>query len=409
MKIIPMNKILYVSNLCSVRTFGAILNNTTIKPSLAGQKYHKLLASGISLQTNTLSLDAFSRIPVISKSHSKIIWNLPIEKFKKMTIQYFKMINLPVLSSLSLLIGSFLKTMRWAKYSGNKVIVCDILSFSISTGALFAAKICSIDCIGIITDLPDRVITTKNSKRLGKITSKAVKYFMGKYDGYVLMTEQMNQLINTKKKPYRIIEGMVDCKIKMNSVNVNKKSTKIILYSGGLYEEYGVKVLIEAFMLLSQKNISLSIYGSGSMVNDIKRFSEIDSRIHYYGVIANDEVVKAQQKATLLVNVRPSDQEYTKYSFPSKNIEYMASGTAVATTILPGIPAEYYDYVYVLDTENIEGIRCTLDTILSKPFDELKNKGASAKAFVINHKSNYHQAHKISQIAEEIAVFRGKI
>ena len=232
---------------------------------------------------------------------------------------------------------------------------------------------------------------------------------MGKYDGYVLMTEQMNQLINTKKKPYRIIEGMVDCKIKMNSVNVNKKSTKIILYSGGLYEEYGVKVLIEAFMLLSQKNISLSIYGSGSMVNDIKRFSEIDSRIHYYGVIANDEVVKAQQKATLLVNVRPSDQEYTKYSFPSKNIEYMASGTAVATTILPGIPAEYYDYVYVLDTENIEGIRCTLDTILSKPFDELKNKGASAKAFVINHKSNYHQAHKISQIAEEIAVFRGKI
>ena len=56
------------------------------------------------------------------------------------------------------------------------------------------------------------------------------------------------------------------------------------------------------------------------------------------GCVTNDEIVRLQCEATLLVNPRPSDKEFCKYSFPSKTIEYMASGTPVLMTKLPGVP-----------------------------------------------------------------------
>ena len=37
------------------------------------------------------------------------------------------------------------------------------------------------------------------------------------------------------------------------------------------------------------------------------------------------KIVKEEKKSTLLVNPRFTNEEYTKYSFPSKNMEYMAS------------------------------------------------------------------------------------
>ena len=61
--------------------------------------------------------------------------------------------------------------------------------------------------------------------------------------------------------------------------------------------------------------------------------------------------------ATLLINPRFSNEEYTKYSFPSKNMEYMASGTPILTTKLPGMPKEYYEYIYLFEEESIEGMK----------------------------------------------------
>ena len=56
------------------------------------------------------------------------------------------------------------------------------------------------------------------------------------------------------------------------------------------------------------------------------------------------------------MNPRFTGAEYTLYSFPSKNIEYMVSGTPVITTRLAGIPDDYYPYVFVFEEEINENI-----------------------------------------------------
>lgn len=393
-----MYNILYVSNLCSERLFDYILNNSSIKPWQAGQKYHKLLSEGLSLHDDICNLETLSRIPIVPESHKKYFWNIRHEVVGKIRFNYAPMINLPIFQSISLILSSFFMTLLWCRSKENNVIICDVLSFSVSLGAIIAAKLKGIKYIGIVTDLPNLVTSNRKSKKIKNI----INSLMYKYNAYILMTEKMNKVANPNNKPYCIIEGLVDLQLKNNEQISKKDFPRNILYAGGLFEEFGVKLLIEAFMSLTQSDINLSIYGSGPMEKDMQRYCDMDKRIKYYGVVSNDEVVKAQRKATLLVNTRSTKEAFAEYSFPSKNIEYMVSGTPVATTILPGIPKEYFDYVYVFEDESLKGIVRTLNYILSLPVDELQEKGVSARSFVINEKNNSSQAHKVLQLISHL-------
>ena len=71
-----------------------------------------------------------------------------------------------------------------------------------------------------------------------------------------------------------------------------------------------------------------------------------------------------QHKATILVNPRTSEGEFTKYSFPSKTMEYLLAGRCVVVNRLPGIPEEYYQYVYTPQNESVEALAECLTNVL---------------------------------------------
>ena len=181
-----------------------------------------------------------------------------------------------------------------------------------------------------------------------------------------------------------------------------KYKEKVVIYAGGLYEKYGVKKLIEGFIKLKDKNTALHLYGEGPMVKDIEKYSNLDNRIRFGGMVPNEIVVEEQIMATLLVNPRPSNEEFTKYSFPSKNMEYMVSGTPVVTTPLPGMPKEYNKYVYVFQDESEHGICSTLNYILSQSSKTLHDFGGAAKQFVLDEKNNLKQAARIVDLAYKL-------
>lgn len=93
--------------------------------------------------------------------------------------------------------------------------------------------------------------------------------------------------------------------------------------------------------------------GMRDFEDELKNICKRHSNIKYFGVIPNDYVVNKELKATILINPRPTNEEYTKYSFSSKNMEYMVFGTPVLTTKLSGMPEEYYPYVYLFKDESI--------------------------------------------------------
>ena len=117
--------------------------------------------------------------------------------------------------------------------------------------------------------------------------------------------------------------------------------------------------------------------------------------LEYRGVAPNEEIVAEELKATLLINPRPTTEEFTIYSFPSKNMEYMASGTPLLTTKLPGMPEDYYPYVYFFEEESIQGYVYALRKVLSQSSDMLYAKGVQAKKFVLQNKNYIVQAQRV--------------
>jgi Glycosyltransferase len=305
------------------------------------------------------------------------------------------------LRQLFLTIGAFFKVWSLTRNHRVDAVVCDVLNASLCSATIKACQITHTQTIGVMTDMPGLMVRFGNGQKMPfrtKIATKLIKRELENFNKYVFLTEAMN-VVNTNHRPYIVMEGMSDSDMASCVKDSNPKAVRVIMYAGGLHERYGLKKLTEAFMMQKKENLRLKIFGNGPFVDDLKgKYCMEDSRIQYMGVVPNAEIVQAELDATLLVNPRPTNEVFTKYSFPSKNIEYMTSGTPLLTTKLPGMPAEYYPYVYLIEEESTEGYARAMYDALTHTDDELYAYGEHAKRFVLNKKNSYEQTKRVAQL-----------
>lgn len=408
-------EILYVSTLCSKPKFKQIFDGSTVKPQQQAQKFHDLLSQGLLSSVN--SLYHISRAPIEGLNSHRILTKQEIEIYNNVTYHYLPSLEIPIIKRFIFFLSGFVNSFSWcSKYrKTQKVIVCDILNLSLTTSVLIISKLFRVNSLAVVTDLPDYMGSSEKNISIKKnINLKMYKFFCNlivtHFDYYVLLTEQMNEKVNPQNKPHIIVEGMVDIHMEDVTNDLNAKySQKIVLYAGALYEKYGIKTLLDAFSMISDDDVQLWLFGSGDMDEAIHNYELKDRRIQFFGVVPNERVVQEQLKATVLVNPRPTAEAFTKYSFPSKNMEYMVSGTPVITTELPGMPQEYREYVYLFDDETSEGLYKTLIQVLRKDREELHQKGLDAKTFVLKNKNNIEQARKIIELVGQEINRNGKM
>jgi glycosyltransferase involved in cell wall biosynthesis len=389
----PPQEILYCSTLCSSQVIKDLFVSSKKKPVISIQKFHHLLTRG--LVNNGCNVTALTAIPV-NNSHERIFWKLKPQNEIGITIIYPFFLNIIFVRQTLIFINTFFIASKWCIKKKGGFIICDALNLSVSSSARLTGFFFRVPVIAIITDLPVKQIErhSKSQFSLDYISMRISNSLLKTYNGFVFLTEKMNPVINIKKRPFVIVEGISDGDL--NKVNCNTKAiTRNIIYSGALLEKNGIVKLLEAFRRLEFDDIRLIFYGAGELESYLSDCMKQDPRILYYGMQPNNIVVEAQICATLLVNPRASNEEYTKYSFPSKNMEYMASGTPLVTTALQGIPQEYYPYLYVFDDETTNGIFNTLNKLLSLPGEELVAKGRAAKEFVCTKKNGNVQSCKV--------------
>ena len=376
-------RIIYASSAMGEKTFSDIFINSKNIPGQQAQKFNRLLIKGLKL--NGVDVIGLSTPPVTTSNLNKkfIVLGKKIED--EILFSYVPAINIPILKNILNIAGSFFKTLKYQK-KNKTIIVCDVLNVSVSLGAVFAGILVGCPIVGIVTDIPELMVTGYLSRQV-----KLIYKILDKCSHYVFLTEPMNARLNPTGKPYVIIEGICNENTENEKLDHNNHS----IYAGYLDEKYGIKALIEAFILANVDGQELHIYGAGPYAEEAKRIANESDSIVYHGSVLNEIVVAEEKKARLLINPRPSNEEFTKYSFPSKNMEYMASGTPVLTTKLLGMTKDYYEYVYCFEDETVEGMSETLKTILEKDDEQLLEKGKEAQHFVMMQKNNLIQARKI--------------
>ncbi len=255
----------------------------------------------------------------------------------------------------------------------------------------------------VVPDLPQYMNLNAKISMLYKVGKKYDIAQFNRYnrqvDCYVLLTDEMKHIVNRENKPYLVVEGIVDgdvfeknaaCKAEL------KKDTdcKYIVYTGKLYEKFGVKNLVDAFLTLPNENYRLVLCGRGDLDAYVAQKAKEDSRILVMGQVKPETAREWVLKADVLVNPRANDEEYTKYSFPSKNIEYLASGNPVVAYMLDGMPRCYTRFIHCVEDDLAAKLREVLDGQC--------NDGADAGGFAAYARENL-EAGRISEKIIEMA------
>lgn len=395
--------ILYISNFVDDKYFKTIFDNAKEKPMQNMQKFNKLLVSGISENEEVNKIDVLTTAPVNRTISDKYFFKGKNEKEGKIKFNYIPFINIKLIKQICMAFYGVFWILIWCILNSNKnsTLISDGFYPVLSTIASILCKIFGIKIVTLYTDLTkfDVNDVVKNKNKLEKFVKKVINFGddinVLLSDMFILLTEQMNEVVNKKNKPYIVVEGFVDSSFKIE--NKNKKNA--IMYAGWLNEKYGIKLLIDAFVKWDNKDYELWLFGDGELVEYIKSLK--NKNVKYYGVLPNDKIVAKEKEAILLVNPRFTNELYTKYSFPSKNMEYMASGTPLLTTKLPGMPKEYNNYVYLIEEETKNGIISKFKEIFSKTKEELIEFGKKTQQFVLENKNNITQGNKIIKLITE--------
>lgn len=263
----------------------------------------------------------------------------------------------------------------------------------------------------VVSDLPELKHDPESRRDINIITWVYKEYIekpatyklLNKFDSYVVLTNQMANFLNICDRPWVRIEGIFDNISEVKYVDILlTKEEKTILYTGSLNYSYGIRNLLDAFKLIKDDSYKLWICGGGPGENLIKERILEDKRIQFWGMVSKKTIRDLQKKATLLVNPRNSIGEYNKYSFPSKTMEYLASGTPTLIYKLEGIPEEYYNYCFTLEDSNTELLAKTITEICMMDTQKLNELGVAARKFIYENKNSKVQCGKILKMLESI-------
>lgn len=393
-------KILYISNYLDDKYFNSIFNEVKIKPEQNMQKFNGLLVNGLACNENVDDITVLSAAVVNSKMTSKKFWKGQKYSIENISFWYLPFLNIKIIKQICLFIFGQFYVLGWIfkNIFKEKVLIVDGFYPIISTVAIVLCRLFGIFITTFYTDIVmydvNDVVKENDSVRsiikkvinIGDVINRKLT------KAFIFLTKQMNNVVNHKNKPFLVVDCLVDSK---KTIDKEKKCNKIkaFLYAGGLNEKYGVKLLIDSFINWNNGKYELWLCGDGDLVSYINSLN--NKFVKYYGVLLNNQVLELEKKAMLLINPRFTNEEYTKYSFPSKNMEYMLSGTATLTTKLPGMGEEYNSYLYFFEKENLNGFIEKYEFISKISAQELNKKGKEAQKYVLKNKNNIIQANRI--------------
>lgn len=291
---------------------------------------------------------------------------------------------------------------NWAKEdTGKKKVILSYTANSMFLGLVKLAKKYNKNIIAgcIIADIPE-FATARKVTGLKKLYHtyqvKKCASLYGLVDRFVLLTEQMATKLQIKS-PHIVVEGIATTdEVPADSGKAaGLKNDRYILYTGTLNYKFGIGTLLDAFQKINDEKLKLVICGFGEAEALIKEQQKADERIVYMGRVDRSEVLALQKKATVLVNPRQNNEEFTKYSFPSKNLEYLSSGVPLVAYKLDGIPDEYDDYIHYPTDDSAEALSQEIINICALPEEERKLLGKKARDFVFDNKNKVKQAQRI--------------
>lgn len=271
--------------------------------------------------------------------------------------------------------------------NGNRII-----QFNPEYYSLLLPYICAIKKTESILILSDFTEPEEVKGLLRRWMAKRIKNTILHYTKIIVLSNTL--LVNSHNR-YLIYRGSINIK-EFSGFSMNRGSDKIKLLFSGTYNDVGgVNILLQAFSEIDNSDLELHFTGYGELKNTIKIMQENDTRIIDHGFVTRQELLEIYREVSILVNPRDMRITQNKNNFPSKILEYLATGRLIISTMFSGWE-DFTSAQIIFCESNLEALRQgILQTIEMFKMD-------ANKAFAINRNiANYYSIENSREVIND--------
>lgn len=380
--------------------------------AVASDEAEKL--TGASVAGNKMQINLLKEL--VKKADVSVITIYPVASFGKDERLFYRrqrrklfnrqeyirvgFVNLPVIKQICQILMTYRETRKFIKQNPDGIIFSYNMYPQTGIPLSLIHFLYKKKNFVLLADLPiDERIKRSFISRGAKALYDRITKFCIKHINYAIV---LNKNVLEKYQlniPYIVMEGAVD--ITKNNVGISprKNTEKNIVYTGALTGYSGILLAVKAMNYIKNDNIKLDIYGQGELEELIRQYSQRNCNIRFHGKKSNEEIIKIQQEAWILINPRQVDHPISQVTFPSKVLEYMLSGRPVLTTRLNGFTEEYEDKVLWIEKEDAQYLSKLITSFLDSE-ERLDALGIKAKNFVVNTKNWETQINRICKFID---------
>lgn len=358
--------ILVFSSAMTQSDFAKYQSLAKIKPNPSNQNFYYKLIKALALRNN---VSVVSHRPLVKGMFNNSV--LETETVMDGNVKFYYTYNRPGKVFKLLKEKSSIETTAKQAIedflSNDFIILTDTLRFNLLKAAKKIAEQYKVKIVGMLTDNPFNLSSgstyIKNKQKLEA----------SNLNGYLSLTEGLVNVFNPQAPSY-VFEGLV-----AEENDSGKDPVHNYFYFGGsLYERYGVKTLIDAFIASNLKQ-KLVIAGSGPLDKYIEKCAENDYRILFLSQLSKEKNIAYMRNSIANINPRPLNEQIDKESVPSKLLEYLSVGTPVISTKYPKLYSTFKDDVSWIEGNSLEDMKNALENYNVENQSEYLKKAATAR------------------------------
>jgi glycosyltransferase involved in cell wall biosynthesis len=180
------------------------------------------------------------------------------------------------------------------------------------------------------------------------------------------------------------------------------KPEAIIMYAGKFDRVRGVHKFIDVADEHNRDGCKYWISGWGAEddVNKIReRINRLDNdKIRYFGELPFNEYRMRCVQADVLVNPQNPHHTLSKYTFPSKILDFLSSGSVVITTDMADLRSEMSDVVMISEYST-NSLAKKIDKVLAMNDKEMEKIKVKGQEWIIHHCDRERVGSKIIDLA----------
>jgi glycosyltransferase involved in cell wall biosynthesis len=223
-----------------------------------------------------------------------------------------------------------------------------------------------------------------------------------RFDALFVASERTREDLAPRVPSLRIEGGVTADQLTIEpTASVDRPFT--LVATGTLNYINGIGLILDAFARLRGRAYRLRIAGEGPMTADVSAAAAADPRIEYLGYLDRAACLRLYADADVLLNIRLTESVRTEYFFPSKLIEYLASGVTTISTLSEHTHVTWAPFVVPILDEQPQALADVIAHVAALPIDVRRDRARAARSFVAREWSWKRQGEKAAALLRRVS------